>query len=125
MSIEIGKKLLDVVKLVEPDEIAELITEILGNKIKVEIIKIIVNEVGLSKLAELARSKPGSIASSLKREKVGDDLAFRIFKGVAKEKPHILRFALEAVLGRYEKIIDSIIEKAKRREEEFIKATSS
>jgi len=123
--MSIGKKLLKAIRLVDPAEIADLITDLLGNKVKLEIIELIVKEIGYTKLAEIAGSKPGSIASAINRGSIGDDLAFRIFKGLAREKPHLLRFALETVFSKYEDLIDSILEKVRKREEEIIKSATS
>jgi len=116
----ISRKLLEVSKLVEATELAELITNLLGNKIRLELIEIVAKEIGYTRLAELANSKAGSIKSSLNRGSIGDDLAFRIFKGLAQEKPHLLRFALEKVLTKYGNMLDSILEKAREREKEVI-----
>lgn len=106
--------------MVEATELAELITNLLGNKIRLELIEIVAKEIGYTRLAELANSKAGSIKSSLNRGSIGDDLAFRIFKGLAQEKPHLLRFALEKVLTKYGNMLDSILEKAREREKEVI-----
>lgn len=102
--------------LMDPEELAKILVGIIGNRVKLEIIRFIVREIGYSRLARLAGTKPGSIATSLGRGSIGDDLCFRIFKGLIIYKPYMLRCALEHVVGRYEKLLRNVIEKIRERE---------
>ena len=89
------------------DEVAEAIVLAFG-KIKIEILRELTKTLGVAKIAKVAGTRSGSIATALARNSLGDDLAYKVFKGVAEEYPEVLKSAIEIVLKRYEKIYESM-----------------
>ncbi len=89
------------------DEVARLIVFWFG-KVKIKLLEYLVREIGLSKVARATGTNPGSISSALTRESLGDDLAERVFKGVAAKYPEILKVGLERVLREHEKDLEKL-----------------
>jgi len=103
-------------------EVANLIIVLFG-KMKLEMLELLVKKLGYTKIAKAAGVQPGSISSALNRESLGDELAFKIFKGVAQYYPEDLKVALEVVLNRhkelYSKLGINIEELVKKKIEEM------
>jgi len=88
-------------------EVAEYIIFYFG-RIKLEILKYVVDEIGLTRIAKAADVSTGSISSALSRESLGDDLAFRIFKGLAERYPELLKTAIDKALRKHADGLDKI-----------------
>ena len=87
------------------EKVAELLVFWFG-KIKLKILEYVVNELGISRTARATSVSTGSISSALSRESLGDDLAFRIFKGLAATYPEILKVAIDKALKQHAEDID-------------------
>jgi len=82
-------------------EVAEKINDLFGKKIKLEILKECVKVLGSAKVAMAAGTNPSSIRTALHRQSIGDDLSFKVFKGLAAEYPEILKTAIEVAFRKY------------------------
>ena len=105
------------------EEVAKTLTCIFGSTVKLDIIKILIKELGISRVAKLGKTYVPTLANALRRGRIGDKLAFKIFAGAAEEYPETLKVAVEAVMEKYreelqgtvfEKFFSDLIEKKKK-----------
>ncbi|MGQ4892894.1 MAG: hypothetical protein ACP6IP_10500 [Candidatus Njordarchaeia archaeon] len=109
----------------DAEKIARILTDLFGNGIKILILKLVLEDLTKTSIAKLAGVHTGVISKILERERIGDELSFRIFRGLAAKKPHILERAVELAVKIYEKelrnVMGMIAERDKKVREELLK----
>ena len=99
------------------EEVARLLTETLGETMRIKIIKEVARQVGVNKVAEVASTSPSVISNTIKRGSIGSKLSKKVFKGLAEAFPHVLRFAVIRVLKEYQENLKKIDDNLKELEE--------
>ena len=106
------------------EEVAELITEALGEKMRIKILKEITKQIGVNRVAEIGDTSPSVVSNTIKRDSIGIKLSRKLFKGLAEAYPHILRFAMIKILREYQEKLKKIDSNLKELEEMVASASS-
>jgi len=111
------------------EEVGNFITDFFGKKVRIEILQILDRELGKARIAQAAGILIPTLANVLERRSLGEKLSRKIFTGVAREYPEVLKVALETVLEKYRvrlestffgEVIEELIKKKKERVKEII-----